>query len=711
MQGMFDLKQKIITIALILLIGTALIYAADFSVKGAESPGLYIWNVVPQGKIDAITSGNVSLPVTVQATIYFSNGPYLVYFGDKLVDNGTATGYFVSSNFSIPEVIAGDYKITVVDSTYGLNTTNDFAVETQYIVRPVVPESPAQLKEGDNVFLNVLVTAGEPNTSYTANITIMSASPLSTNYSRLVTFTTSDVGTASTQISFPASTFTPSGSTTNYVGTYTVYFNQTSNLGQSTFTIGITDKTEYHRDETVKISAVGYQSGQTATLTIKNQTNSVLLSRTLTASNQGAIETTWDIPQTAALGTYNVTITPQGTDKAIVDTQTFTLLGYPVTFRALNLAGAVVSGIVIQVHDEVNNLYYNDTTYSTGLAIINLEGGTYKVSAYWNDVKVAEQEVTFTGSSTFNLTCTLTNIQIDVKAYQESQLVSIPYVDLDITIKYGSEYSQSFSVNVQTDLSGKYSLNSTLPDAQYTVKASKYDTVFNIGNDTISSLPEQSHYQVTIICPQRTLTLKTVDSNGANVANARIDLIEQSSGIFYSTSTDGSGSAQLQVVLGQYLAKVYTSSNVLLNQTTISVFSDTQSQILCGLYNLKITIKVVDYFGNPLSNAKVDLSRSGEVIATATTQNDGTVSFNNMVGGDFVVMAYLAGNENSYVSRNIHIDSSTEVNISMANFVSLGGVVMGISMLATIIILVIVVILIAVVVVFKKTGIRLQRKK
>ena len=148
----------------------------------------------------------------------------------------------------------------MVDVTASMNATKDFTVNAAYKVQPVLPEAPEQLQVGANVVLNVSITGGIPNTTHTANITIVPPAALNSAYSQLVSLTTSASGTAYAQITYPSSNFTPSGSTTIYTGTYIAYFNQTANLGQSTFNLGITDKTEYHRQETITITSVGFES-------------------------------------------------------------------------------------------------------------------------------------------------------------------------------------------------------------------------------------------------------------------------------------------------------------------------------------------------------------------------------------------------------------------------------------------------------------------
>ena len=97
----------------------------------------------------------------------------------------------------------------------------------------------------------------------------MLPSPLGTAYSKMVSLGTANAkGTASAQVTFPDSSFQPSGSLTDYAGTYTAYFNQSTSIAQNTFTVNFIDSTTYHRGQTVNIRATGYQPNEPATITI-----------------------------------------------------------------------------------------------------------------------------------------------------------------------------------------------------------------------------------------------------------------------------------------------------------------------------------------------------------------------------------------------------------------------------------------------------------
>ncbi len=686
----------------------ALLVLPTSQVSGQGPLGFGILQITKQDEFTAITSANVGDPITVIATMNTQNGSYRVWFNDTLVDSNVSAGYYISSNFTVPELPGGSYNITLLDFTQDLNTTAEFVVNTAYGVKAIVPSAPAQLLEGSTVVLNVTVTGGQPNTADTANVTVRLPTPLDTEYFQVITLTSSALGTAQVQLTFPSSSFPSSGSALLYTGAYGVFFNITESVAQDTFFVGFTDKSAYHRLETVTIHAVGYQPSQNVALAILFE-DSPVHSQQVTPSSQGVIDATWTVPSTAAIGQYTVTLTPATVAKGIVDRQTFTVPGYAVDFRALNLAGEPASQILVEALDQATSKTYSGTTGIGGLARINLERGSHTVSAYWNRVKVGEIQVSVTGNNTNDITCQLTNLKIVV---QNKNGVRIPFADLNLTYQFLARTStiERGTAVGQTDISGTYAFNSTLVGIDYVVTASKYGAVFNAGNNSISILPAQPTVEVTLLCPDVALAVSTVDYKLVALPNARIELIEQASGIFYSLTTNNAGAASAQVTFGQYRLRVFTADNILLNETVINVLSTTDRQIRCVLYNLDISVKVVDYFGNPISNVKVQLSRPGMSMRSSTTLSDGTATFNNVIGGDIEVTAYPEGNENSYVARNLQIDSPTVVQIQMANFAVFGGMLVGTSVLAAVIIVLLVVLVFIVAEVFKRKGFRLRRK-
>jgi len=451
--------------------------------------------------------------------------------------------------------------------------------------------------------------------------------------------------------------------------------------------VGFTDLSEYHRDQSVNIHAIGYQPDENATITIIfAKTGASVPSEKVTVSSEGIINSAWTVPSNALIGDYNITITPENTPKLAPDSQLFTVPGYLVKVRTLNLAGDIMPQIVIEAFDQATNTIITGTSDGDGIASLNLERGNHTISAFWNDVKVGEINATVTGDNKFDLPCELTNLKIIV---QDKNGNLIPFVNLDITYHYVTtkeSLSKTGSTSGQTDISGSFTLNSALPGISYTIHASLYGVVFNAGNNTISSLSVQPISEVIILCPSRILTIKVVDYNLVAIPNARIEMIELTSGLFYSSVTDSSGTVTLEVTFGKYKIRIYTD-NVLLNETIVEVFSDTQSEIRCTLYNIQVSVTIVDYFEQPIPNANVVLKGIGIGTRSATTQIDGTSTFSNVTGGDLQIITYPPGMESAYEAMNLHIEEPTVIRIKMAKFVLLGPFLIETSVLATFIIM------------------------
>ena len=679
------MTNKAFAATLLVLLGVSFLFMSFPPAFGQL--GINIYTVTP-------TQAIAGEEINVQGTIDTSNGEYRLYLGNALVASNTSEGFYVNANFTVPELPGGDYTLILRDVARRINATSTFSIQTGYFIKAIKPSSPSQLQEGNEVALNVTVTGGNSGTTYYANVTVALPDPLLTEYSQVVILSpSSQTGTGHTQITFPSNASQPSSSNTNFTGIYKANFNKTQELAVDEFFVGFTNAAEYHRDQFVVIRAVGYQPGQSSALKIVNQASGgTVYTETVTASNGGAINASWTVPSDAAIGTYQVTITPEGTQKSIVDTQTFSVPGFPVRFRTLNLAGEIVPQIFVEATDQATGMVYSGTSGSDGLASINLEKGNHNVSAYWNDVRVGQIGVSITGESQLDLTSELTNLKITV---QDKNGFLIPSVTLRISYRYTTTKdgtSRTGSASGQTDIAGNFHLNSTLPKIDYTINASVYGRVFNSANNTFSNIPAAPTYNVIILFPSQNLTLTILDYNQEAIPNARLAMGEITSGIFYVASTDTEGSADMEVAFGVYQLRIYKDT-VLLNETIIEVFSNIQTDIRCILYNLPVSVLVVDYFGQPIPNMNVVYKGPDGTTRSETTQANGIAMFNNVIGGDIQIIAYPTGLENYYEAVNLQVDSSTAVQVKMGKYILLGVFLIDISMFATLVIILVLVIL------------------
>jgi hypothetical protein len=218
------------------------------------------------------------------------------------------------------------------------------------------------------------------------------------------------------------------------------------------------------------------------------------------------------------------------------------------------------------------------------------------------------------------------------------------------------------------------------------IDASVYGIIFNSDNNTVSNLPVKAVSEVTIICPPRTLSFKITDYTGAPIPNARLSLLESNAGIFYSSYTENDGSATMNITFGRYNTKVYTG-NILLNTTVVDAFIDKEVNVQCVIYNLQVTVQVVDFFGQAILNANLRLLEADGTILTATTVTNGKATFDRVIGGDMQIVAYLSEDDAYYEARSINVESPTTVQIIMGRYVALGMLLVQTSVFITLLII------------------------
>ncbi len=657
-------------------------------------------------------SGYVGDPIQIFGSLETISGAYEIWFGTTLVASGKATGDSVLASFNVPTVPGGDYAVTLKDVAKNVNATTTYTLSSHFFLNAVVPPSPKQIQDGGSVVLNITLTGGVVGVEYSANLTVTPPTPLSETYSQEVKLTGSQTGTAHVDITYPSSSFQPAGANTIFTGMYAAVLETTETtelLARDKFFIGLTDSSIYHKQDSVSIHALGYQPSENSTLTINyTATGTVAFSGMVTATSEGIINYNWVVPDDSLIGDYNLTITPQTTPKAIVDSQTFTVPGYLIQFRTLNLAGNVVPRVSLEALDRAANALYNGTSGDDGAATINLERGSHTIDAFWNDVQVGELNVTITTTGSYDFACRLTTLKITV---QDKNGLLIPFVSTNISYQYVTTKTGTLKTGQtfgQTDLLGAFSFISALPGIDYSIKASIYGYTFS--TIAVNDLPAQPVFQAVILCPTQNLAFKILDSTLASLPNVRIVLVEQTSGIFYGTVTGTDGTVALDVTIGKYRVRVY-SNDILLSDTVIEVFSDMQSEIRCALYNIDVSVKVVDYFGQSIPNVNVVLNGPSTETFSKVTPADGTATFNHVIGGGMQVVAYPQGSSNSYIAVNIQVEAATTLTVKMAKYVVVGPFLIETSVFATLVIIIIAILLFLSIEVYRRRRAKPSSKK
>jgi hypothetical protein len=664
------LNKKFVNVTLL----TILAFAVVIMPLGvyAQNLGVSILQITPSE-----ASGPVGTSVNVQGTIYTSNGSYQVLFNRQVVASGKAEGFYVNANFSVPELPARAYSLILRDVNINVNSTGgqSFTITTGY----AITASSATIQEGSTVSLTASVTGALTGIAYYAKINVALPNAVTTYTKTILLSAPNDKGTASGQVSFPNDSFQPAGSTTNYPGTYSYSFNST--LASNYFTVNILDQTSYHRGQIVSIRATGYEPNQAATISINSAKTGIIDNISVSASSEGIITSSYTVSSTAELGDYTVKITPSGTQKTIIDSQTYSVAGYAVKIQTTNLAGEVVPDISVQAIDSKINIAYTATSNSEGIADFKFERGQVGLTAFWDGINVGNANITVIGEGTFQLKCQLTNLKITIKNLAGA---TIPFVNLNIEYNYQSTITKTGSAQGQTGPSGSYTLKSALAGATYKVDASIYNQIFNQANNTFSNLPTQATVEVVIVCPSKNIILNVIGYNQEPIPYARIELVELSNGLFYSATTDNNGSAATEVTFGVYRARFF-KDNALINEIeSLQVFAPIEKQISATLYGIQIQVKVVDAIGRPISNAKVTLN--GPQILSEITNGDGVAVFEGIIGGDMQIIAQSQNSPDIYQATALKVDRPSTMMIKMDKYIALGSLLLPSTFLVALII-------------------------
>jgi hypothetical protein len=687
------LFKKIKSLTFLLLILTSALLSISF-----------LHQVRAETKIISITpsSGYVGTNVQLSANITTVNGPYIVQFDGETVTSGNATENKVDVSFPVPPASEGGHNVTIVDVEKVENDTATFTVLTSYSFKSVVPESPVQLQQGANVTISINMTGAKSNYAY-PNVTVQTPSGDLKYEALRKNITTNVTGDFYDNLTYP-NDFS-SGANTNFTGEYTVIFDEAV---VSQFFIELTNSSEYHRGDIVNIKAVDYYPpNENITVTIK--LGDTLIDSINWTAIDGVVNVDWPVPLNATIGNYNLNITPVPNSKQNAsDTQIFAVPGFRTEIFTLNLANKTVSDIFIKAYDNSAKTYYNTTSSENGTAISMLEIGDYSYEAFFKDVRVGEINFTVAKEEQINITCQLVTMNINVV---DGQNISIPQVSISLNYNYttnlNAKENKTGADFGETNITGVLQLYSLLPNITYTINASRYGEVFNQGNNTLSDLSATAYVNVTIFCPAHTLQVNAVDAHNQPIANVNVKVQELMGGLHYSNNTNLDGNAVLSCTFGKYFVKVY-AGEIVLNETALDLFQNQSISIQCRLFGLTVSVKVVDYFGQPISNANVTWQLDG-LQNSALTKSDGLVTFSNIIGGDLQVTVYLPGQSQPFEVTTSLIDSSRTIEIKLDKCVILAGFLIETSHLTTAIIIAATVLLVLLIEVYRRKRLKLQK--
>jgi len=652
------------------------------------------------------SSGYVGTTVQIIANLTTENGQYRLKFDQIELPGGNAVGNTVNASFTVPHKPQGTYNVTIIDVKTGENSTATFTVITSYSFRPLLPEPPLQVQQGANVTISVNITGGEANHNYPK---LKVQTPAGGVYEAPnKNITTDNIGNFSDTVTYP--TDFANGANTNFTGEYKIIFDENV---MGAFFIGLTDRSEYHRGDFVKIKAVGYSAYSNVNVTIKFE-DQIIATFNCTVMDD-IVNADWVVPNATLIGNYVLSITPVPASKQnATDTQTFAIPGFKIEMFPRNLANEVVPDVLIQVYDKSVNKTYDAESDGNGVASIQLERGGYNSTAYFKGVRVGTFTFNITESAKLDFQCQLTNLEITVVDAQNIN-VQIPFFSLSLTYSYttdlnGGENKTEQAELYQTDITGILHLHSMLLNAIYKVNASRYGEIFNKDNDTFSNLQPQAWNKIVISCPVKSLRVNVVDAKSQPIADAIVDAQELMGGLRYSDSTNQNGQALLNCIFGIYFVKVY-HHGILLNETEVNLFDHQNLTIKCIYYNLPISIKVVDYFGQPIPNTNVTLERNGVILSSKLTEADGMAKFEE-IGGMLRIKVYLSDQNQPIKSLTIFIseerNETNPIEIKIERYVFLAGFLIETAQFAAMLLVAAVIIVILAIEVYRRKRLKRQ---
>jgi sulfur carrier protein ThiS len=621
-------------------------------------------------------AGPVGTVVSVTANVTTANGNYSVLFDGQVVVSGIASGQDVAVNFSVPQTYAGSHEVKVADLITSENATRSFIVTTNYDVRAIAEQ---KLQEGDQVPIVVNITGGEKSSTFAANITV--TAPNSVTYANTTSFLISVLGTGLATVNFPRD-FPNAAS--KFVGDYGLHLNGT--LVNATFSIGLTNSSEYHRGDVVNIKAE-YEQNEIVTVTVsgKNVNNAANLTADPTT---GVVSYDWTVPQFADIGSYSVTVisTTGTTRKTPSDSQNFTVPGFAVNVTAKNLAGETVSGVVVEAYEFVT-LADRQTTGTSGVAFLNLEIGDYTCHALVSGQNVGEVDVNVQNVTAVVVVCSLTNLRVQVVAVVNGSEIPMPEVGVLLN---------PANSRVATDINGTVVFHSLQPNASapFVLNLTRFNSPFNV--TSISNLLNDSTalawFDVKVICPNYPLQITVTKTGGNPFDNAIVRVQEALGAPLYEEHTNTDGVALFNAPFGVYSVQVFDSDMTQLNQTTVTLFGNQNTSVTCSLYGLAVTVKVVDYFGQGIANVQVALKREGKLQKTINTGADGVALFDSMIGGQFDIAISPSGTSTPIAAQSASVDEShTTINIMIGEYVVFAGMLVQTSQLAAIILIILIV--------------------
>jgi len=713
--GRIGMKGMMLKKTAVFLISVTLFSLLGFLVAPKAS-------AVPSISISPL-SGFVGETLMVNGTIDTTDGSFTVRWNQAFNVTGVAAGNATSVSFPIPPTVGAPYPsgrnvtVELIDEALDVVVAaTNFTLFTKFDMQVETPESPKQLQEGTTVRLNATVAGGEPNTVYAANITVRNTANQTHWVSASLSNTTTS-GSGSVAVVYPLD-FT-AGANMNYTGAYKAFLNDT--LVEREFSVGLTDKTEYRRNEDVLVRAAGYKPSEAVNVDMRTGESSVSgFPKNINATSGGLVTLTWKVPLNAAPGTYTIALsntTSGGTVKTPNDAQNFNVTGVVCLIQTRNLADEAYGGALIEVYNvsAPTSALITGSTNSTGWVRFNLESGNYTFKAFVKNVEVgALLNQTITEDTEFPLELRLVNFTATVETEGGK---GMPLIDVTLNYNYTTRDNKTVAVvaTAQTNITGVAAIRNLFTNVTYEVEAKRYGLLFNATTLVVESSPSLGWISLDLTLPTYTLSVHALDSKDSNAAGVVVRVYEWASGVttpVQSMETNLSGDAFFSLLFGRYVLGAYAGDNFL-SETVIDLDKPSAFTLNLVTLNVDVTVSVFDFFGRPIANAEVKLERkSGQdfaLVMSQFTDSGGVARFTSIVGGESRLSVYAGGKLVGVQTQFLGFGSS-EASFSTGEYVALFGYPIATGAFALLIFVILVFVIVALAMARKRISKVLSRK-
>jgi len=652
-----------------------------FAILFAASSVSYVPSVAATTSITFLpTSGHVGDTVTVSGTIDTANGTFTIRWDGAInVTTGKAVDTEVNATFVVPATTASSsgrtINVELIDNNASSVDSDSFTLYTQFLLRVDKPSSPKQLQEGNATNIRVNVTGGLPNTAYATNVTVKN--PANQSHSALVSLSnTTTTGSGGGAKVYPTDFV---GAHTNLTGTYFVSSNVSAEVAE--FFVGLTDKTEYRRNENVQVQAAGYKPSELAKVDIRIGELSVAgFPKNFTAGPSGLITLSWKVPVNATPGTYRIRLTNatlDGTIKTPNDAQDFKVLGVICLVKATvkNLTDDVVEGALIEVYNaSATAVALNKgNTNSTGWIRFNLDSGNYTFKAFVRNVQVGAllNQVVESDYTELDMPLSLVNFLATVKTQKGD---GVPLIN--VTLRDNKTVTEK--AVTQTNASGMATIKHLFTNRTYIMEARRYGLLFINTTVLVESSPQLPWIIRNLTLPNHALSVHAVDSKGSDARGVDVRVYEWASGVAAHVDraeTNLSGDVFFSLPFGRYVLRAFKGDDFL-REITVDLDEPSALTFELKTFNLDVTVLVLDYLGQPIPNAEVKLERKighdFALISTKFTDGSGSARFDEIIGGDSRVSVYLGGKLVAVKAQSLAAGSN-EMAFRVAEYVAVLG--------------------------------------